>query len=122
MRAWVLVYLCSMGVVARSACSARSLLTLNLNLKAKSGKAQGFPLIDVTQGGLSVRKVDKTDGGDQTAELILDDHEPTAVGVWLPSDVSGKVEVRAPMPDGAAARNACRSREGPPGERFSVKR
>lgn len=98
MRPWVLVYLCSIGMVGGSACSARSLLAITLKTNGLAPGAAVFPRVDVTRpGGAPVRTVDKTDGGDVNALLIIDDRGSTQVGVYLPSDVDGTVQVTAAL-------------------------
>ncbi|HSZ81044.1 MAG TPA: hypothetical protein VLA14_02120 [Polyangia bacterium] len=104
MRPWILVRLCCLGALGAGACSARPLL--DITLTATPGlSTMGYPRIDVTRtdGKTLVKEVDKTDGGDRTALLVIDGVKPTYLGVYLPSGTEGPVKVSAAIvaPGGA---------------------
>lgn len=89
MRRWALV-LCFIGVMG-GGCSARSLLTIELT--TEGGVAvMGTPLIAVTTpAGKPVRTVE------EDKVIVLGEGSSTTVGVYLDSDVSGPVDVRATL-------------------------
>jgi hypothetical protein len=98
MRPWILVCLCCLGLLGGGACSARPLL--DISLTSGDGIAlTGYPRIDVTRtsDGQSIKQVDKTDGRDVSALLILDNSAPTYVGVYLPSGTEADVVVSAEL-------------------------
>jgi hypothetical protein len=104
MRAGALLFLCSVGLVAGGACSARSLLTIELKADLTSGERLHYPVINVFRSGTEtlVRNVDKSEGGVGELVLILDDTKTSlVVGVYLPSDVEGLVRVEATLRDDA---------------------
>jgi hypothetical protein len=100
MRGGALLFLCSVGLVAGGACSARSLLTIELRADGlAAGTTLNRPVIDVirTDTKTSVKTVDRSEGGAEESILILDDAKPLVVGVYLPSTFEGFVRVEATL-------------------------
>ncbi len=106
MRGGALLFLCSVGLVAGSACSARSLLTIELTAEGLSAgqEAEGNPQVEIIREGTTdlVKTVDKS-GGEPNGPfwLLVDDAKSLAIGVYLPGDVNGPMRVTARLVDGA---------------------
>jgi hypothetical protein len=99
------VCLLGLGVAATGACSARSLLTVQLTTeKLRDGeRVEGNPRIDVYRNGdrtTPVHTVDKSGLGDAAPFWLLVDGS-TKIGVYLPSDVEGLVVLTAALHGGA---------------------
>ncbi|MDB4980594.1 MAG: hypothetical protein JWM82_1346 [Myxococcales bacterium] len=101
-----LLFLCSVGLAVGGACSARSLLTIELSADGLSygQKAEGNPQVDIVRDGTTdlVKQVDKS-GGEPNGPfwLLVDDAKSLSIGVYLPGDVDGPVRVTARLVDGA---------------------
>jgi hypothetical protein len=106
MRLGVVVFLFTVGVVAGGACSPRSLLTVTLKPQglAPMETFNGAPRLDVKRPGSfeSIKHVDKTDAGPDFFYFLDDDqHMSVTVGIYLPGDVEGTVEIHAELVSGA---------------------